>query len=483
MLSSLRKFSTSIYAKIFLGIIAIPFIFWGMGSSFTGGSKNVVVMINKEKFTTQDFANFIQRYSTPDKKFNEGEIEEFLSIFIGDKLIDKEIERLNFKLSDKSLGKLIKNQKDFQRDGEFSRVEYEKFLLKNNIPVSLFEANLAKQERKRQLLNFVGGGLLPSEFIVNISYNKINQIREVQIINLENLFKKENNFSDTEIRNYYEKNKESFIETYKSANIIELTPSKLTGEDKFNEIFYKKIDEIDDLIIQGKNLENLTNKFNLKKTNVIVFNKNGNNLNSEKNTLFPVQLFEKIFSLSNVETIALLELNDKYFLVEVVKTEKISGNIIDDNNLRNVIIANLEKKKITEKISEIIAKINDKKFLKTDFDKLSKDINTPIKLVRLKNKNDESVLDKEIINQIYNFSEKKIILTSSKNFTNNFLVYIDKINNVNISDQSDLYNEYLNLSKTQLRSKLLNTYDSYIKKKYKIDVNYKALETVKNYFN
>ena len=52
MLASIRKFSTSIYAKILLGIVVIPFVFWGMGSSFGGGNKNIVVVIEKEKYST-----------------------------------------------------------------------------------------------------------------------------------------------------------------------------------------------------------------------------------------------------------------------------------------------------------------------------------------------------------------------------------------------------------------------------------------------
>ena len=48
MLGSFRKFSGSIYAKILLGIIVVPFVFWGMGSTITGGSKYVVVVIDKE---------------------------------------------------------------------------------------------------------------------------------------------------------------------------------------------------------------------------------------------------------------------------------------------------------------------------------------------------------------------------------------------------------------------------------------------------
>ena len=70
MLGSIRKFSTSIYAKILLGIVIIPFVFWGMGSAFTSGSKNIVVIIDKEKYSTQNFINFIQKNTKGEEKIN-----------------------------------------------------------------------------------------------------------------------------------------------------------------------------------------------------------------------------------------------------------------------------------------------------------------------------------------------------------------------------------------------------------------------------
>ena len=45
MLEKLRKFSNSFFAKIFLFIIAIPFVFWGMGDLFTSGSQKTIVKI------------------------------------------------------------------------------------------------------------------------------------------------------------------------------------------------------------------------------------------------------------------------------------------------------------------------------------------------------------------------------------------------------------------------------------------------------
>ena len=115
MLSSIRKFSSSWYAKILLGIIVIPFIFWGMGGVFTSGNKNVIVVIDKDKFSTQEFVNFVRSHQLAKEKINSERIDQFLSTFIGSKLIEKEYNNFGVKLSDNSLSKLIKIQKEFKK--------------------------------------------------------------------------------------------------------------------------------------------------------------------------------------------------------------------------------------------------------------------------------------------------------------------------------------------------------------------------------
>ena len=190
MLRQIRKFSSSIYAKILMIIIIIPFIFWGMGSNFMGGSKNVIVVIDKEKYSTQAFFNFIQKFASPNQKIEANQIDKLLSNFIGDKLMEKEVVHFGFRLSDESLSKLIKNQENFKRDNKFSRIEYEKFLLKNNMTAVEFESDLSKYEMKKQLFDFIGGGVIPSKHMVNRAYDKINQKRNIELINLNDIFKK-----------------------------------------------------------------------------------------------------------------------------------------------------------------------------------------------------------------------------------------------------------------------------------------------------
>ena len=83
----------------------------------------------------------------------------------------------------------------------------------------------------------------------------------------------------------------------------------------------------------------------------------------------------------------------------------------------------------------------------------------------------------------YNFPEKKVSASYNIQLTENFLVFVDKIIDVTADENSEEYKKYFNLSKISITNELFNSYDKYIKEKYEIDINYKALKSIKDYFN
>ena len=183
MLSSIRKFSSSIYAKILLFAVAIPFVFWGMGPVFQSGKLNTIAEIGKEKISTQEFINFIQYQNPNNEILDKNSIDKLLYSFIGAELIAQEIKKLGIILTDESLSKIIKNEKIFKRENEFSRAEYEKFLISRSLNAANFEANISDQNKRQQFFDYIGGGLVPSNFIVNSMNNEKNQKRYIEIIN------------------------------------------------------------------------------------------------------------------------------------------------------------------------------------------------------------------------------------------------------------------------------------------------------------
>ena len=79
--------------------------------------------------------------------------------------------------------------------------------------------------------------------------------------------------------------------------------------------------------MKEKNLDFIIKKFNLKKADSFTFNKSGLDINSKNIVGLPKNLLERIFNLNNSETITLIEIKDKYFVVEIVKTESIQKKL------------------------------------------------------------------------------------------------------------------------------------------------------------
>ena len=258
----------------------MPFIFWGMGDLFKSGNQNTILKIGKDNISTQEFVEYIKINTPVGKELDSNSIENLLSGFIGEKLLSKEIEEFKIELSDISLSSIIKNQKIFKKNNLFSRTEYEKFLVTNGISAVGFENQMFKQGKKQQMLDLISGGIIPSKFLISYNFDKINQKRNIKLIDLNDFYKKKTNITEKQINNFFIENKVSFTKIYKSIKYIKLDPENLTNEKEYSDLFFKKIDEIDDLIVEGKNIDHISKKYNLTNAKILIIDELGKDKNS-----------------------------------------------------------------------------------------------------------------------------------------------------------------------------------------------------------
>ena len=80
------------------------------------------------------------------------------------------------------------------------------------------------------------------------------------------------------------------------------------------------------------------------------------------------------------------------------------------------------------------------------------------------------------------YPEKKVIIVADLGFKETYLVYIEEIKRATINKNSKEFEEYSEITKARFTNNIYNTYDTYLKKKYKIDINYQALDSIKNNF-
>ena len=470
MLNKLRSFSNTKLAGLLIAIIIIPFVFWGMGSVFSGGNTNNIAKINNEPISTKEFIKYINQSRMDGeyikKNIQNNIIETIVTKIISLKLLNMEINELNILMSDRALAEKIKNNEVFLDDKKkFSRIKYEKFLLENNLIATDFEIRFKDEELKKNLFKYIVGGIKSPYFLNNKIY--INENKEISIdyFNLDNVYNTQT--SKEEIDQFINDNEENLKEDYIDFSFVKITPLNLIGIEEFNNSFFNKIDEIENSILNENSIEDIKNKFNLKLEY----------LNYYKGDQDENDILKEIYSKRNEDKIQLIDKNDFYLLYEITKLEKILPSK-DDVAFIKRIKENLILNKKYEYNKNLFQKIQDKKMDDNSFINISKGKEN-IKSVNIKSINDESLFDKDSIKLLYSLPKNSFVLiTNNKNSI--YLAKITDILNKNLLENQK--KEYMIKSNNKIISEIQNSYDLSLNKKYKVKVFDATVDRIKNNF-
>ena len=480
MLSSIRKFSKSILGKIVIGLIAVAFVVgFGMGGSFSG-KQNIVAEINNEKITSQEFVTYLQKVNiTTDDIEKIGKsnlLQRILMNYISEKIISIESKKRGYQLTDRSLLNKLKDDKKFQKDGKFSEIKYEKFMISNNLTKPFYENIVRETEVKDQLLNFYSGGIRLPIFIINDLYKKENILKKINYINLTKIYEK-NKISEKEIEDYYEKNKNSFQEIYKKFKYVKLSPEVLVGEKIINEVFFKKIDDIENGILDGKSFNDITSEYKEKIKNTDFLNSKRTRKDGQTFESIDLNSFKEIFEIEDKNSPKFINHNNNYYLVEILDSKNELPNL-KNQKLKDSIETQLKVIAQIEKIAKLIKDINDKKFVGNDIVKLAKKNNIAVNTLTIKNINDTSKFSLKLLKRIYEFGSGSIfVLPGDKE---NYLVTIVNEKDPVIDPNSDNYKKYMKKANAQYVAKIYKSYDKYINANYKIDIKSNVLKRIEN---
>ena len=472
MLNKLRNFSKGKLAGVLVGIIIIPFVFWGMGSVFSGGNTNSIAKIDNHNVSTQDFYDFINNSKitnqTIKENINNNILEELLSQLVSTSLIDIEINKLQVTISDQILAKKIKNEKIFQDENKnFSRTKYEKFLLESNTSSVQFEQGIKDNELKKKLFNYISGGIKSPFFLINKTYKEQSKSIEVDYLDLNSIYINKDQITLDDLKKHINENKEKFLVEKIDISLIKITPENISGEKEFNENFFSKIDEIEDLITNQNNINEIAKKYNLqvKKVNEYSPGKDSENL------------LDEIYKKRNKEILKLLDKNDFFLLYEIKNYKKILPSL-EDNEFFAMVKNDLHETNKYNLHKNLITKISKKEFTDEDFSKLSKDMVNNLKINSI---NDTNKFTPDSVKLLYSLSMNNFSLVSDKK-NNVYLIKIKNIYENNLSKNSKEIKIFANQTNINLKNNLYNSYDLLLNEKYKIKINQNTLDRMKNYF-
>ena len=472
MINPFKNFSKKkIGGLLLIFVIIIAFGFGGFGGGFSTGNQNNIAKINNTNISTQDFMDYLNESGLSQQVIKENIdnniIEELLSTLVSTTLLDLEIEELNLSITEDVLIRKIKNNKNFQdENGLFQRTLYEKFLLTNSSSAPMFEIRLKNNELQKQLFTYISGGTKTPEFLINKFYKENNKKLDIEYIDLNIFYKKNEMFTDNDIKFFVEENAEKLKQDYIDFSYVEISPKNLLGVDDFNQAFFDKIDDIENQISKNIDFKTIVKNLDMSPTEVNSYI----NLDDKK-------IVENMIYNSRKDKIEILENDGAYVFYNI--NNSISKLPDLENPIFKEQITNLlfQKEKF-EFNKNILEKINKKTFNQASFDELGKN---NIKEVKLDSIKDTKKFETNSIQILYSLPINSFTLISY-NDNDVFIAKTVQYEENNINKNSANFEKISSEEGAQSKNNILKSYDLFLNNRYQVVVNEKTLERVKNYF-
>ncbi len=483
MATSIVKLSKSFFVKVLVGIIILPFVFWGMGDVFRGGNQNVIATIDSKKVSTQEFMSYLNRLNLNDQQIKNIKktdlIENILTEYIGRKVMSLEIENSGIVINDNSLRNIIKNDKLFLKDNKFSRIEYEKFLLKSGITAPSFEKNIVEQESRRQFLSFMSGGLTIPDILINEIFKRENQVKKIRFIDLDRYHSKTKP-PKKKIDELYEKNKDFFIEEFKSIEYAEITPKLLNDSSEYDELFFKKLDVIENKVLDGQSFADTVKENNLKIITIKKVNATKQNENGKKIENLTDDFFKKLY-FKKQKNSEIIKADNKYFLAQIKFIEK-KQKTLKDKKVLEAIKKQLNLKTIIENNTTLSKDISLGGFDQKKIETFAKKNGLELKDYEISNLKQNEIFAEGIIKRIFLIKDGEVNLITNSSLSESFLVLAVKTKYKELKRSSNEFEQYEAKTRLDLVNKIYRTFDSQLNQKYNVKINQKTVDRVKSSF-
>ena len=256
MLDKFRSVAQTKAAQVILALVLIPFALFGIDSYLNQAGNNLsIAKVDGYKIALPEYNRAIEnvrnRMMSEGKKVDPAMFDSFefkesvVDGLITKQLINNDIKKSQFKITDQQLSQYIIGMPDFQKDGKFSQELYDKVLQNNQLNPKKFEESI----RNDLLIQQVRDGLQKLTFIppnnLTETLKATSQQREVTVAEFKTKeYMAKANISEKDMQAFYDQNKSKFLapEQVKAEFVVfsltSILPSITVTEDEVK-AFYK----------------------------------------------------------------------------------------------------------------------------------------------------------------------------------------------------------------------------------------------------
>jgi peptidyl-prolyl cis-trans isomerase D len=472
MIETLKKFGgKKLGGLILIVVIIIAFGFGGFGGGFSTNNQNNIAKINKTNVTTQDFMDYLNQSGISQQaireNLNNNIIEELLSGLISTKLIDLEVEDFDLSVTELTVLKKIKENKNFQDENNvFQRTKYEKFLLSNNLSAPMYELQLKHRELQKHLFDFIGAGTITPNFLTKKKFEEDNKSLDLEYFAMENLYKKKEDFTDLEINKFLNENKDQLKREYIDFKYTELNPKILIGLEEFNQDFFDEIDKIDNRISNGDDFLSIIQDIKTNITEIKEFTPSSTK-----------KVNEDLIYSKRLSEIDLIENGDNFLLYSITNRYDRSPDITDQDTKEEIRELAYQKAKFDLNRS-VLEEIQNKKFDDNKFEEMSGYSKEYLTISSIK---DDNKFQANSVKILYSLPINSYTLINDKENKIYFVKLVSSKKNA-FDENDENYLNFASNQNTNTRKSILQSYDQLLNFKYQVQLNQKTIDRVKNYF-
>ena len=219
MLEAIRERTKGWLSKVILALITVPFALFGIDQYLQGAGSNVpIAKIDGDVITVQEYGNSLQNLRN--RLQSEGQTDlsildrpelrqSVLDKLINDKLLNLEVKRANFNISDEQLSQYITSMPEFNRDGKFSEEIYYQILTQNRMTLKEFEGAIRQDLKAQQAREGFASLAYVPDSLAEQTLKAELQSREVSVAEIKTAdFLSQVKIEPAQVKEYYEKNKD-----------------------------------------------------------------------------------------------------------------------------------------------------------------------------------------------------------------------------------------------------------------------------------
>ena len=240
----------------------------------------------------------------------------------------------------------------------------------------------------------------------------------------------------------------------------------MIGIEEFNQDFFDEIDEIENKISQGTSFENILENINVNIIDIYKFAPSSSE-----------QINEELIYSKKETKLDLIESGDNFLLYNIDQKYDLSPDL-DDEIIKGEIAELIYQKGKFDYNRKILEEIQNNKFYNTKFDELS---NFDKEYMSISSINDDKVFEINSVKMLYSLPVNSFTLVNNSE-NKIYLVKITGSNKNLINKEGEDYKNFVNSEFTNTRKSILAAYDQLLTSKYKIQLNQKTIDRVKNYF-